>query len=169
MVSYVIDEAFLERLSHTSRMEVLLLLEQDTMSLKGRIRAGEWFPDRGKPYPLTEEEAEKLLRALTDEGRRLLGVFIRHIDDGAGYASLEELEEATGHTDPNALSRELTSVTHVVRSITGQGDAWLFDWNPEDWVYDESTGRYTSGRYFISSPTVDALAGVAARIEAELS
>jgi hypothetical protein len=38
--------------------------------------------------------------------------------------------------------------------VTGNTDAWLFNWHARDWEWDEEKATYSRGRYFIAGPAI---------------
>jgi len=157
MVSYVIDDEDLRRLSPSARGEVLRLLRGDLDALRRIYAAEDWTPDRDVSYPLSDEEAQLLARGVTHAAREALHVFAQHYDGEVGRASIDQLLKATGHERYEDIGIEIASITQSVRTITGNTDAWLFNWRPEDWDWDEASQHYTAGSYFISGPAVRAL------------
>ena len=63
MIGIIIDEAFLRALSPEARDEVLAVAEEQIAALKTPSAKTEWRADLEDSYPLTVEEARKLIRA----------------------------------------------------------------------------------------------------------
>lgn len=154
MVSFVIDESHLRRLSPSARQELLKLLAADAVQLRAEFAGRDWAPDRDLSYPLTPEEARILIRGISEAGRQMLRVFARSFDGEVGRGEVHALMEATGHDHYEQLSQEISATTQSLRSITGNYDAWLFNFRAEDWVWDEESRNYTRGQYFISGPAI---------------
>ena len=128
MTSFIIDESHLNRLSPKARQEVLAVLRADLDELEASFLDSEWAPDRDTSYPLTVEDARVLIRGVAGAGEELLRVFALNYDGETGRASLQDLLEATGHTDYQHLGQDISTITQSLRSITGNSDAWLFNW-----------------------------------------
>lgn len=157
MISIVIDQAFLQALSHSARSEVLALLEEQIAELKKPLAETQWRADRDESYPLSVEEAQKLIQSLPKPMQDALQVFCRNYDGNVGRATLDELMSATGFSDHSDLSDATTAMTQSLRHITGNQDVWLLNWRPEDWDWSEAEQVYTRGEYFISGPAVESL------------
>jgi len=154
MVSFIIDDTHLRRLSPTARHELLKLLAADFSQLRTEFADRAWAPDKDMSYPLTPDEARVLIRGITDAGRKMLRVFARNFDGQIGRGEVQALMATTGHTDYEQLSQEVSGITQSLRSITGNYDAWLFNFRADDWVWDETSGTYAKGQYFISGPAI---------------
>ncbi len=157
MVGIVIDEAFLRALSPETRDEVLALAEEQIATLRTPSARTEWRADLEDSYPLTVEDARKLIQAQPEPMREALRVFCSNYDGQFGRATLQELMAATGFSDSSDLSKATTALTQSLRHITGNHDAWLLNWHPEDWKWSEKKQRYTKGEYFISAKGVEPL------------
>jgi hypothetical protein len=157
MVGIVIDEAFLRALSPETRDEVLALVEEQISTLRTPSVQTEWRADLEESYPLSVEEARKLIQAQPKPMRDALRVFCSNYDGQFGRATLQELMSAAGFSDSSDLSKGTTALTQSLRHITGNHDAWLLNWHPEDWKWSEKKQRYTKGEYFISAKGVEPL------------
>jgi len=157
MASFVIDDTHLSRLSPSARNELLRVIQADLDDVRDQFHAQDWAPDRDVSYPLSLEEAEALVRGISAAGRDILRVFAKNADGDVGYAELEELLTTTGYTDYEHLGQDISTITHSLRSVTGNGDGWLFNWRPDDWEWDETSNTYKRGAYFISGPAVGTL------------
>lgn len=157
MASFVIDDTHLSRLSLSARNELLRIIQADLDDLRAHFHGQDWAPDRDMSYPLSLEEAEALVRGITGAGRDILRVFAKNADGDVGYAELEELLTTTGYTDYEHLGQDISTITHSLRSVTGDSDGWLFNWRPDDWEWDEASNTYKRGAYFISGPAVGTL------------
>ncbi len=157
MISIVIDQAFLQALSHGARSEVLALLEKRIAELKKPLVEAQWRADRDESYPLSVEEAQKLIQSLPKPMQDGLRVFCRNFDGSVGRAGLAELMSATGFSDHADLSNATTAMTQSLRHITGNQDAWLLNWRSEDWEWNEAEQNYVKGEYFISGTAVESL------------
>jgi len=157
MTSFVIDETHLRRLSPSARHELLRLIATDVSELRAEFVTREWSADRDISYPLSAEEARVLIRGVTEAGRNVLKVIARNFDGERGHGEVGALLEATGCQTYQQLGTEIAGVTHSVRSITGNHDAWIFNFRAEDWIWDEATSTYTKGRYFISGAAIRSL------------
>lgn len=157
MISFVIDETHLRRLSTNARNELLRVLQADLDEVRTQFHGEDWAPDRDMSYPLSLEEAKALVRGITGAGRDILRVFATNADGDIGYAELDELLRTTGYTDYEDLGQDISTITQSMRSVTGNGDGWLFNWRPDDWDWDESSSTYKRGAYFISGPAVETL------------
>ena len=159
MVSFVIDEALLRKLSPEARREIVDLLHDEAERLSEGVDGVDWDPEGNISYPLNDDEAHRLIRGLVGRSRELLRAFCNDFDaDGVvGRADIAALYQATGHQDYGALGREITAVTQRPKNITDMRDAWLFNWRARDWQWDAATNTYVKGHYFISGPAIVAL------------
>ncbi len=157
MISFVIDESHLRALTPSARHELLRLVRKDLDSLKGRLADIEWYPDRGQSYPLTPAQAETLLHTQSRKVQKALHVFVKNSDGEMGIGTLQELVEATGYSNPEKLSQDFGALTQSLRSITGESQAWLINWDAATWEWSESEQRYVDGEYFINGPAVFSL------------
>lgn len=157
MINFLIDGGLLRRLSPTARREILQLLRQEVSQLYREVADLDWNPESDVSYPLTVEEARALIRGLPEASRRMLRLLARQYDGERGRAQLQELLEVTGHDQYDQLGHEVSGITLALRSVTGHTDAWLLNWDPEDWLWDEASSTYSKGAYFISGTAVRAL------------
>ena len=157
MVSFVIDESLLQRLSPAARREVLNLLAADLSLVQENFREQEWDPDGETSYPLSVEEARQLVRSLRGSGRNLLKIFCLGDGSEVGKADLGELLQAGGFREHDELGQEVSNITQRLHTVSGLSNAWLFNWRPEDWEWDDESKRYVRGTYFISGPATAAL------------
>lgn len=157
MIGIVIDEAFLRALSPETQDEVLALAEEQIAALRRPSAKTTWRADREESYPLSVEEARKLIDAQPEPMRHALRVFCSNYDGNIGRATLQELMSAAGFSDSHDLSEATTSLTQSLRHITGNHDAWLLNWHPQDWKWSEKKQRYIKGEYFISAKGIEPL------------
>ncbi|HEX9585649.1 MAG TPA: hypothetical protein VGB36_14215 [Gammaproteobacteria bacterium] len=157
MTGFYIDESHLDLLSPDARREVLDVLSAQISDLKAEFRDLGWDPEDNVSYPMSEEEAVALVRALDDAGRNVLRVFARNFDGQHGQGELTALLKAGGFGTYAELGQELSHITRRLRGIVQNNDAWLINWRSRDWNWDEATQTYTSGAFFISGPAVTAL------------
>lgn len=157
MTAFYIDETHLQRLTPGARRELLDILSADISDLNARFHDLSWDPEDNVSYPMSEEEAVALVRALDDPGRKVLRVFARNFDGEAGRADLTDLLAAGGYHRYEELGQEISHITRRLRGITQNNDAWLINWRSRDWNWDEATQTYTSGAFFISGPAIVAL------------
>ena len=157
MVSFVIDESLLRRLSPEARREVLDLIDGEVARMEESAEAADWDPEGNTSYPLTDEEARTLIRGLVGKAREVLRVFCTNFDGKVGRADIAALYEATGHKGYTELGHEITAIAQRLKNITDLHDAWLFNWRARDWEWDEDKNNYVRGEYYISGPAIDAL------------
>lgn len=157
MINFVIDSNLLRSLSPTARRELVQLLRREVTQLYREIADLDWNPESDVSYPLSVEEARALIRGLPDASRRTLRFIARQYDGDEGRADVHQLMEVAGHEQYDQLGQEISSITLALRSVTGHSDAWLLNWHPEDWVWDEEQKTYTRGAYFISGVAVRSL------------
>ncbi len=159
MVSFVIDEALLRKLSPEARREIVDLLCDEAERLSEGDNGVDWDPEGNISYPLNDDEAHRLIRGLVGRSRELLRAFCTDYDaDGVvGRADIAALYQATGHEDYGALGREITTITQRLKNITDMHDAWLFNWRARDWQWDAAKNTYVKGHYYISGPAIVAL------------
>jgi len=157
MISFVVEETHLNRLTPAARREFLNLVEAEVSRLKLEIEEQEWDPDGDTSYPLTTQEALSLIRGLEGPQRELLRVFCKNFDGKIGRAELDSLFRATGRRQYEELGNDVNLVTQRVHSVTENSDAWLLNWRAEDWQWDEHNNTYAKGAYFISGPAIHAL------------
>ena len=159
MVSFVIDEALLRKLSAEARHEILDLMHDEVERLSESTNGVDWDPEGNTSYPLNDDEARRLIRGLVGRSRELLRAFCTDYDEDGkvGRADIAALYEATGHEEYGALGREITTVTQRLKNITDMHDAWLFNWRARDWEWDAEKNTYVRGHYYISGPAIVAL------------
>ncbi len=157
MHSFILDDKLLQRLSPAARREELALLTDDLQDTKAQFRDYNWDPEGLESYPLSTEEAHVLVNGMPEAALSVLRVFIDHIDGDWGYATLEQLLGATGHTKSDNILKHLSWLLLRLRTVTGNPNAWLVNWHTKDWEWDEQQKTYTKGRYFISSDALLAL------------
>lgn len=155
MIGIVIDEVFLRALSPEARDEVLALAAEGIEAQRVPSAQTEWRTDREESYPLTLEEAKRLIDAQPEPVRDALRVFCSNYDGNFGRATLQELMSAAGFSKSSDLSKATTALTQSLRYITGNRDAWLLNWNPKDWKWSEKKQAYTKGEYFISAKGIE--------------
>lgn len=158
MIDFVINETHLGRLSPSARRELLQVLGEDVNRLKESFANLVWDPESNTSYPLTSEEAQVLVRGLPQPALSALRVFCENIDRGVGRGSLRNLLQAAHCSEYGDLAAELSAITQRLRTVTGNVDAWLFNWHAKDWVWKEEGKTYTKGGYFISEPALSSLA-----------
>lgn len=157
MISFVVDETQLSRLTPAARREFLQMVEAEVSRLKLEMEEFEWDPDGDESYPLSTQEALTLIRGLEGPCRELLRVFCKNFDGKIGRADLDSLFKATDHHRYEELGNDVNLVTQRVHSVTENTDAWLLNWRAEDWQWDEQNNTYAKGAYFISGPAIHAL------------
>lgn len=157
MTGFYIDELHLQRLTPGARRELLDLLSADIAALRAGFQDLGWDPEDNVSYPLTEDEAVALIRALDDAGRNVLRVFARNVDGNVAHGELTALLAAGGFQRYEELGHEISHITRRLRGITQNNDAWLINWRARDWHWDEATQTYTQGSFYISGPSVAAL------------
>lgn len=157
MTGFYIDESHLDRLSPGARREVLDVLSAQISDLKAEFRDLGWDPEENISYPLSEEDAVALVRALEEPGRNVLRVFARNYDGQHGHGELNALLKAGSFTTYAELGQEISHITRRLRGIVQNNDAWLINWRSRDWHWDEATQTYTAGAFFVSGPAVISL------------
>lgn len=151
MLRFVIDESHLRRLTPNARHELLTLLRGEMKDLNAHIQEQDWSPDYDRSYPLTVDEAATLLNSVTESCRAVLQVFADNYDGERGEATLAQLMAASGQDRHEDLAGEIATITQALRNVVGHHDAWIFNWRPEDWSWDEEKQAYVDGRYFMSA------------------
>ncbi len=151
MHTFIVDDKLLQRLSPAARREVLALLTDDLQETKAQFHDYNWDPEGQESYPLSVEEAQVLVSGMPEPAVSALRVFIDNVDGDWGYATIEQLLEATGHTKYDNVLKHLSWLLLRLRTVTGNPNAWLVNWHTKDWEWDEAKKTYTKGRYFISS------------------
>ena len=157
MIRFVIDETHLQRLSTSARRELLKVLEDEISEMRERMHACEWRSDRDTSYPLTLEQALQLVLGEPEHMQRALYVFVQHIENDVGRASLERLMKAAEHPAQEQLSQDFASLTKRLKAISGDDTAWLLNWRAEDWHWNAEQLCYDAGEYFISAPAIHSL------------
>ena len=157
MPGIVVDVRDLERLSTGARRELLGLL-----GLRGQLASetdseSGWNSDGDDPYPLTLREAKALVQGLSENSCGMLRLFCKNSDGNVGRVSTKELLDATGHADAQHLQKAIAGITRRLRTVTGQREAWLLDWENE---WDEERRAYFRSEYFITSPSIRTLGQV---------
>lgn len=157
VISFIIDESHLRRLSAGTRNELLQVIGAELIELKEEFADREWDPESNVSYPLNAEEARVLVRGLDQAAKSLLRTFCLNYDGKVGSANLQEMLGAAGIEGYDELGHEVSVITQRMHSATENPDAWLFNWHARDWEWDEHKGTYVKGRYFISAPAIDSL------------
>ena len=157
MHTFIVDHKLLQRLSPAARRELLVLLTDDLQETKAQFKDYNWDPEGQESYPLSVEEAQVLVSGMPDAAINALRVFIDNIDGDWGYATIEQLLEATGHSKYENVLRQLSWLLLRLRTVTGNPNAWLVNWHTKDWEWDEENKSYTKGRYFVSSDALMSL------------
>ncbi len=158
MAGIVIDVRDLERLSSGAREELLALVGVGGLAAAAPEGAeGAWNPDGDEPYPLSLREAKALVQGLSESSRGMLRLFCKNSDGKIGRVSMRELLETTGHPDAEHLQKSISGITRRLRTVTGQKEAWLLDWDNE---WDEERRTYFRSEYFITSPSIRSLGQV---------
>ena len=158
MTSFLVDESILRRLSPAARRELLQLVSDDLISIRNELADLDWDVEGDVSFPLTIEEAEVLVRGIPEPAFKLLQVFTDNRDGETGTATLEQLLSASGYAEFQELGQQLSWLLLRLRTVTGNQDAWLVNWNTDDWEWDENQQTYVKGRYFISGPAITSLA-----------
>ena len=157
MTSFVIDESVLERLSPEARRELLRLLKHDIMHVTADFADTDWDPEGELSYPMSVDEAKALVRGQSKAPREMLRVFCLNTEGDTGTADLKSIMKATGQSRYKAIGDAVATITQRLRTVTGDQDAWLFNWRPDDWQWNEKKKTYTKGAYFISGPAIHTL------------
>ena len=157
MIHYVIDETHLQKLSISARRELLKMLENEMSDMRERAEACEWRSDRDLSFPLTLEQALQLIQGEPEHMQRALYVFVEHITNEVGRASLDQLMKAAAYPEQEQLSQDFASLTKRMKAISGDDTAWLLNWRAEDWNWNAKEKRYDAGEYFISGPAIHSL------------
>jgi len=157
MARFVISDDDLRRLSPDACRELLDVLAANLADAQLSYTERAWNPDGNTSYPLSTAEAHTLIRSLSSPGRHLLRLIARHFDGSHGRAELDEMLAATRFESYQDLGQEVSSITQLLRSVTGNSDAWLFNWYAKDWDWDEEKEAYTRGAYFIAGKAVESL------------
>jgi len=157
MHTFIVDQKLLQRLSPAARREVLALLTNDLQETKAQFKDYKWNPEGQESYPLSVEEAQVLISGMPEPAINALRVFIDNIDGDWGYATIEQLLQATGHSKYENVLKHLSWLLLRLRTVTGNPNAWLVNWHTKDWEWDEETKSYSKGRYFISSDALMSL------------
>ena len=157
MTSFVIDESQLERLSPETRRELMQLLKEDLRRVKTGFSDSDWDPEGEVSYPLSVEEARALIRGHAKASRETLRALCIDVEGDTGRADLKALVKATGAKKYTAIGDAVAEITQRLRRVTGNPDAWLLNWDPADWQWDEKKKTYTKGVYFVSGAAIHAL------------
>lgn len=158
MVGIVIQLEDLARLSEETRAELLRLFgEAEPRAAAAAAPPPRRDPEADVPYPLSVREAKELVRGLSESSRGVLRLFCRRFDGRVGRADLRALLAETGHADSQRLRKAISGITRRLRTVTGDKQAWLLDWNDEDWRWDPQRRVYTEGEYFIPRPAIVSL------------
>lgn len=157
MISFIIDESHLRKLSPEARTELLQIIGAEVSELKRAYADMEWDPEENESYPLSTEEAEALILGLDQPAKNLLRTFCMNYNGRVGSSELDEMLHSAGIESYEQLGHEVSAITQRMHSATGNPDAWLFNWHARDWEWDEEKNTYVQGRYFISRPAIDSL------------
>lgn len=160
MASFLITDDHLRRLTPDARREVLTVLGEEIAAALARFESRQWDMDGGQSYPLSLDEAELLVRGMPEPSKQILRVFACNVDGEEGRAELGELLQATGFKHYQQLSQEIAWILLRLRTVTGNSDAWLFNWDQDDWIWDPRSETYSAGTYFISGPATQSLRSV---------
>ena len=157
MISFIIEESHLRKLSPEARSELLQVVGAELSELKSEFAGHEWDAEGNRSYPLNAEEARVLVRGLDNAAKSLLRTFCLNYDGKTGSADLQEMLGAAGIEGYDDLGHEVSAITQRMHSATQNPDAWLFNWHAKDWEWDEHENTYVRGRYFISGPAIESL------------
>ena len=117
----------------------------------------DWNPESDQFYPLTVEEGNVLLAGMPEHAATMVKLFTDNVDGDRGTASLAELLEATGHSKPENIGKLVSWTQLRVCTATGDPDAGLVNWHPEDWILDEQENLYSAGIYYINAIAAQAI------------
>ena len=157
MVSFIIDESHLRKLSAGTRNELLQVIGAELIELREEFADRDWDPEGNTSYPLSDEEARVLVRGLDHGAKNLLRTFCLNYDGKVGGADLQEMLGAAGIDGYDELSSKISLITQRMHSAAENPDAWLFNWHARDWEWDEHENTYVRGRLFISGPAIESL------------
>ena len=153
MVGIVISDSDFGRLSPSTQQELLTLLQggEGFGALDQDMLEGE------EAFPLAPREAKELLRGIAPQSKAILRQFCENVRNGTGWATIDELMTASGHDSPAGLMKAMPAITRRLRTVTGNKEAWIFDWYDEDWEWDRDRRTWAKGLYFIPSPAIQSL------------
>ena len=166
MVGIVISDTDFGRLSPSTQQELLALLQggealsaldQEMLDDTMPRPPVSWDPEGEEAFPLAPREAKELLRGIAPQSKAILRLFCDNVRNGTGWATIEELMTASGHDSPAGLMKAMPAITRRLRTVTGNKEAWLFDWYDEDWEWDQERKTWAKGLYFIPSPAIQSL------------
>ena len=98
-----------------------------------------------------------MLAGMPEHAATVVKLFADNFDGDRGTASLAELLEATGHSKPENIGKLVSWTPLRVRTASGDPDAWLVNWHPGDWIWDEQENRYSAGIYYINAIAAQAI------------
>lgn len=162
MAGIVISENDFARLSAPTQQELLGLLQSGVDSAADQDALEDtmprppvtWDPEGEEAFPLAPREAKELLRGIAPQSKAILRSFCENLRNGTGWATIEELMTASGHDSPQGLMKAMPAITRRLRTVTGNKEAWIFDWYDEDWEWDRDRKTWAKGLYFIPSPAI---------------
>jgi len=151
----IIDTADWQRLSATSRQELLQLLGSETAAEPARAAAAARGFRWRVPYDLTPALARKLLRGLGDDALKRLKLFARN----GGRARMRDLLAVTKDSDLQVLSAFEGTVTRKLRRLVGDDNKivslMMWDYDAEQWDADHK--QLLDGTFYVSPTTAQVL------------
>ena len=150
-----IDNADWQRLSASSREELLRLLGGKTAIEQARPASSQRGFRWRVPYDLTPALAKKLLRGLGDDAVKRLKLFARN----GGRARMRDLLAVTKDSDLQVLSAFEGTVTRKLRRLVGDDNKivslMMWDYDAEEWDADHK--ELIDGVFYVSHATADVL------------
>lgn len=151
----IIDNADWQRLSASTREELLRLLGGRAESETTRPSAGQRGFRWRVPYDLTPALAKKLLRGLGDDAVKRLKLLARN----GGRARMRDLLAVTKDSDLQVLSAFEGTVTRKLRRLVGDDNKivslMMWDYDAEQWDADHK--ELIDGVFYVSSASADVL------------
>lgn len=147
----VLEPGDFRRLSATTQQELLGLL--------GRGSAAAPTPDRElrwrAPYPLTHEQAERLVRSLPGNAQRRLALFANR----TGRVKMKDLMAVDDAKDLRTTTRFVRDMATRLRRLVEDPEkkAQLIQWDFDATRWDKTQQTIVDGVYYVAPETAQAL------------
>lgn len=150
----ILDHSDLQRLSPSTRTELLALVQRGEAPPRSQIRNKKGFRWRA-PYDLTPDLAKKLMRGVSADSKKRMRLFA----DNGGRVAMHDLLAVTGDKDWRALTPFEGGITRKLRRLVGDEDKIvsliMWDYGAEKWDPDHKT--LLDGVYYVSDKTAASL------------
>lgn len=148
MVGILIERRDIDKLSEPTRKELLGLLLKDTAE---PMQAEHYFSPEG-PTDLTPQLMKKFMSGVSTRTRDGLKVFAEQ----NGRAKMSDIVKALELEDWRQTKGFQSGITRRVRSVSGDEDGYLLEWDESAAVYSDDE-ELVDGEWYLSPATTAAL------------